>query len=66
METSEITISLEQYRRLIQAETKAEQYKNFLIDNSSSNNKMKSALEMIECESYPNLVIKKEKIKKEE
>lgn len=65
MPNTTITISLEEYNKLIESRLKAEQYKNFLIDNST-NNKISKALEMIECTPYFKLVIDKNSIKEGE
>lgn len=63
LEENEITIPLEEYNKLIESRTKAEQYKNFLIENSN-NNQITKGLVIIEGKNLYQLI--KEKQNKEE
>lgn len=58
-----ILIKPEKYEELIKAKTKAEQYRNFLIDNSN-NNQMTKALVTIEGKNLYQLIKEKEREEK--
>lgn len=58
-----ITINLKRYEELICAEQKAEQYKNYLLENTQ-NNQLTRALTTIECKNLYQLI--KENQNKEE
>lgn len=63
IEENEITIPLEEYNKLIESRTKAEQYKNFLMENSN-NNQITKGLVIIEGKNLYQLI--KEKQNKED
>ena len=46
----EITITLEQYEELVKAKLKAEQYKNYFLENTQ-NNQITKAVTTIECKN---------------
>lgn len=50
-----ITISLERYNELIQAEQKAKQYKNYFLENTQ-NNQFNKTLCAIECKTLYQLI----------
>lgn len=54
-----VTISLEEYKELVEAKTKSEQYKNFLIDNAN-NNAMTKGLTVIEGKNLYKLIKERE------
>lgn len=54
-----VTIPLEEYKELIETKTKAEQYRNFLIDNAN-NNVMTKGLTVIEGKNLYKLIKERE------
>ncbi|MCI9015769.1 MAG: hypothetical protein HFJ53_01165 [Clostridia bacterium] len=62
----EITITLEQYEELVKAKLKAEQYKNYFLENTQ-NNQITKAVTTIECKNLYELITeaqnKEEKLK---
>ena len=55
-----ITISLEEYKDLIRAKQKSEQYKNYFLENTQ-NNQMNKTLCAIECKNLFELIEESQK-----
>ncbi len=61
----EITITLEQYEELVKAKLKAEQYKNYFLENTQ-NNQMTKAVTTIECKNLYQLIVQSQKKEEQE